>query len=177
MQKLSVITVWRTAISDMIQCCMCFRWHPEQCINDGTIQKDTSWWLCLSYWFLPTTIRDFSDMVLQLQGGMTKTQYINTLVMKSIGDLRTKMNSYRPKAPLFRVTRQKSCPTQNHKAQNLDTSSIRDMPAQTTIQYALSQGEGAKTGDILKVLKEMNANAYADITVHDHTNDCAKNSW
>ena len=80
----------RSGDGDMIPCCMCFRWHHEQCVTDGTIRQDTPWWLCPSCRSLPDTVRVMSDMIRSLQQNMDKILDSNTKLVNPVKDITVK---------------------------------------------------------------------------------------
>ena len=97
----------------------------------------------------------------------------NTLV-KSVKDLTVKNEQL-----LAQISsssdRSKPLPNSNDNVPNLliGASTIRDIACtDPSALYIISRG-GAKTGDVLKTLKDTNTDAYADVTIHVGTNDCA----
>ena len=164
----------RSGDGDMIRCCMCFRWHHEQCVADGSIRQDTPGWLCPPCRSLPDTVRVMSETIRSLQKSMDAMLATNNTLVKSVKDLTVKNEQL-----LAQISssndRSKPLPNSNVNVPNLliGASTIRDIAStDPSALYIISWG-GAKTGDVLKTLKDTNTDAYADVTIHVGTNDCA----
>ena len=74
----------RSGDGDMIRCCMCFRWHHEQCVADGSIRQDTPWWLRPSCRSLPDTVRVMSKTIQSLQQSMNNMLASNNALVNSV---------------------------------------------------------------------------------------------
>ena len=155
----------RSGDGDMIRCCMCFRWHHEHCAADGSIRQDTPWLLCPSCRSLPDTVRVMSDMIQSLQQNMDKILDSNTKLVNSVKDLTVKNERLLAQISSLSSDRSKHSTKSSTNVPNL-------LIGASSIRYIISRG-GAKTGDVLKILKETNTDAYADVTIHVGTNDCA----
>ena len=79
--------VGRTGEDDMIRCCLCFRWHHEQCITDGSAMKDTLWWICTPCRSLPLAMSALSVTLVQMRDNMSQILETNNALMKSIKHL------------------------------------------------------------------------------------------
>ena len=165
----------RSGDGDMIRCCMCFRWHHEQCVSDGSIRQDTPWWLCPSCRSLPDTVRVMSDMIQSLQQSMDAMLATNNKLVNSVKDLTVKNEQLSAQISSLSCDRSEQSPGSNANVPNLliGASTIRDIACtDPSALYIISRG-GAKTGDVLKTLKDTNNDAYADVTIHVGTNDCS----
>ena len=164
----------------MIRCCMCFRWYHEMCVSD--VDKETPWWVCPTCRSLAPSITVLTNVVMQLQDNMTKVLDMNARLVESVEDLTSKnellaaqvasltteLSSSKHNVPSTQPTQ----PTQRAPNLLIGASTIRDIACTDPKRlYVVSRG-GSKSGDILKVLKEMKPNSYEDITIHVGTNDC-----
>ena len=165
----------RSGDGDMIRCCMCFRWHHEQCVSDGSIRQDTPWWLCPSCRSLPDTVRVMSDMIQSLQQSMDAMLATNNKLINSVKDLTVKNEQLSAQISSLSCDRSEQSSGSNANVPNLliGASTICDIACtDPSALYIISRG-GAKTGDVLKTLKDTNTDAYADVTIHVGTNDCS----
>ena len=119
---------------------------------------------------------------MQLQDNMTKVLDMNARLVESVEDLTSKnellaaqvasltteLSSSKHNVPSTQPTQ----PTQRAPNLLIGASTIRDIACTDPKRlYVVSRG-GSKSGDILKILKEMKPNSYEDITIHVGTNDC-----
>ena len=165
----------RSGDGDMIRCCVCFRWHHEQCVSDGSIRQDTPWWLCPSCRSLPDTVRVMSDMIQSLQQSMDAMLATNNKLVNSVKDLTVKNEQLSDQISSLSCDRSEQSSGSNANVPNLliGASTIRDIACtDPSALYIISRG-GAKTGDVFKTLRDTNTDAYADVTIHVGTNDCS----
>lgn len=177
---------------DMIRCCMCFRSHHEKCITDGSIDKSASWWLCSPCRSLPGHVSVLSDMVMQLQDTLSKVLETNNKLVSSVNDITThnkKLESsiinlcQQNDTLMAQVTSlstevigsQKRSPVNPSPPKRptllIGGSSIRDIACtDTSGLYVVSRG-GAKTRDVLNMMKGMDTDSYGDVIVHVGQND------
>ena len=165
----------RSGDGHMIRCCMCFRWHHEQCVADGSIRQDTPWWLCPSCRSLPDTVRVISKTIQSLQQSMNNVLASNNALVNPVKDLTVKNEQLLAQISSLSCDRSKLLSSSNTYVPNLliGASTVRDIACtDPSALYIISRG-GAKTGDVLKILKDTNTEAYADVTIHVGTNNCA----
>ena len=79
--------VGHTGEGDMIRCCLCFRWHHEQCITDRSVMKDTPWWICIPCHSLPSAVSALSVTLVLMRDNMSQILETNNALMKSIKHL------------------------------------------------------------------------------------------
>ena len=155
----------RSGDGDMIRCCMCFRWHHVQCVSDRSIRQDTPWWLCPSCRSLLDTVRVMNDMIQSLQQSMDPMLATNNKLVNSVKDLTVKNEQLSAQISSLSCERSEQSSGSNANVPNLliGASTIRDIACtDPSALYIISWG-GAKTGDVLKTLKDINTDAYADV--------------
>ena len=174
----------RSESGDMIRCCLCFHWHHERCVDE--VDNKTTWWVCRSCRSMSTSVNVLTTMLVQQQDIMNQLMQTNATLVTSVHDLMvkndalaTQVNSLSSQVTSL-LNQQPVSKTQAITAQHtpsptllIGASTIRDIAC--TDQnglYIISRG-GAKTGDILKCLKEMKDSSYGDVIVHVGTNDCS----
>ena len=165
----------RSGDGDMIRCCMCFRWHHEQRVSDGSIRQGTPWWLCPSCRSLPDTVRVMSDMIQSLQQSMDAMLATNNKLVNSVKDLTVKNEQLSAQISSLSCGRSEQSSGSNANVPNLliGASTIRDIACTDPSALYIISRDGAKTGDVLKTVKDTNTDAYIDVTIHVGTNDCS----
>ena len=166
----------RSGDGDMIQCCLCFIWHHEDCVSTP-VSKEDVWWVCPGCRTLSTSISTLTTVVVDMQDKLSKLFKINTALVASVDDLKHKnailtaqVESLKPVTHADGSASQQ--PSRLPKLL-IGDSTIRDVACtDPSSLYIVSRG-GAKTGDTLQTLRKMKNNTFGDIIVHVGTNDCS----
>ena len=168
----------RSGTGDMIRCCLCFRWYHEMCVSE--VDKETPWWVCPTCRSLAPSVAALSALMTQLQDNMSKVLDMNARLVESVNDLSCKNELLAAQVASLTTALSSRTqvtpntqPTKNVPNLLIGASTIRDIACTDPKGlYIISRG-GAKTGDILKILKDTNADSYGDVIIHVVTNDCA----
>ena len=149
--------------------------------------KDTPWWICTPCRSLPSAVSALSVTLVQMRDKMSQIMETNNALMKSIKHLSVKngvlksqiaslsdevikvVNSQNsPKPPTVDQSERSKSPTLL-----IGGSSVRDVACMDPSSLLVKSRGGAKTGYVLKSLKEMDTDSYGDVTIYFGTNDCA----
>ena len=126
---------------------------------------------------MPNTLVTLNDTVLQLSGYVSQLVDQNKILTEMVNEL--KQSNSKIKAELSNIQKSTDQDRNSREISNESPSlilgdlTIRDVvPNDEHRLYVCSEG-GAKTSDILAMLKKVKQNAYGDITIHVGTNDTA----
>ena len=168
----------RRDAKDMVRCSLCYTWYHEDCIGDHYSRNiDSHWWLCIKCRQMPNTLVTLNDTALQLSGYVSQLVDQNKILTEMVNEL--KQSNSKVKAELSNIKKSTDQDRNSREISNdspsliLGDSTIRDVvPNNEHRLYVCSKG-GAKTSDILAMLKKVKQNAYGHITIHVGTNDTA----
>ena len=164
----------RRDAADMVRCCICYNWFHEDCLGrDCAPSHDATWWLCRCCRQMPQTISTLTTSVNRRCGLVETLSAENKTLKDEISVLKNSND----------VT---SAQTQSLKDIDLGSRSANYINGQnklprlligdSTIRGVLSvlcvnSKGGAKTGDILSMLKKYKPGSHSDVLVHVGTND------
>ena len=168
----------RYGTGDMIHRCFCFVWYHEDCIDDGSLaDKDVSWWVCPTYYMMPTSIAVLPSIVTDMRDSLEQLVSSNTALVAEVNDLKSENVSLMAKIDTLASTSTSQCTHVESQSRlpNLliGDSTIRDVACTDPVSLNVRARGGAKTGDILQAVRKMMSDSSADIFVHVSTKDCA----
>ena len=162
----------------MVRCCLCYKWHHEDCVSDIYSPKSDNWWICALCRQSTATTQVMSRTLQQIQ------QTLNSLVKMNF-DLFAKVEALTESNRILSAKvdsmSNSQCKCKDNLVQNpehhklptllIGDSTIRDVIAKEKDTIRITARGGGKTNDILSMLKKMTTKSFADVIVHVGTND------
>ena len=168
----------RRDAKDMVGCSLCYTWYHEDCIGyHYSRNTDSHWWLCIKCRQMPNTLVTLNDTVLQLSGYVSQLVDQNKILTEMVNEL--KQSNSKIKAEQSNIQKSTDQDRNSREISNdspsliLGDSTIRDVVPNDEHRLYVCSKDGAKTSDILAMLKKVKQNAYGDIMIHVGTNDTA----